>query len=448
VTPWSAARIAAAAGARLCAEGPSGEGPRRAVIDSRAAQPGDLFVGLRGGRDDGGRFAQQALDAGAWGVLVGPHFSYRLAGGAVLEAPDTLAALQALANAWRIELAAKVVAVTGSTGKTSTKDIIAALLASQRATVASPQNYNTEIGVPLAILEAPVGTEVLVLELAMRRAGEIAQLAAICEPDIGVIVNVGPAHLQQLGSIEAVAAAKAELLAALRDDGVAVIPAGEQLLETHLPDGPEIVRFGPGGDVSVAGSDSDGVVLDVFGESVVLEPGFRAPHLLTDLCAAVCVTHALGVDVGGEIRVEFAGLRGERIELAGGVTIINDCYNANPMSMRAALETLASDNAAVRRVAVLGDMLELGADAEAYHLELGDQATDARVLLLVTVGELAELAGETFLGGDHFHARDAAEAATVLAPLLQRGDVVLVKGSRGVGLEAVARRLTLLRAGT
>jgi UDP-N-acetylmuramoyl-tripeptide--D-alanyl-D-alanine ligase len=417
-------------------------------MDSRATQRGDLFVGLRGERDDGGRFAQQALDAGAWGVLVGPHFSYKATGGVILEAPDTLVALQSLARAWRIELAAEVVGITGSTGKTSTKDILAALLAPERATVSSPQNYNTQIGVPLAILAAPRGSDVLVLELAMRAAGEIAELAAICEPDIGVIVNVGPAHLAQLGSIEAVAAAKAELLAALPEDGAAVIPADEPLLDPHLPERTAIVRFGPGGDVSVASAGPDGVEIDAFGERITLEPGFRQRHLLIDLCAAIAAARALGVEVGGDLRVEFSGLRGERIELTGGVTIINDCYNANPMSMRAALEALSSDGAAVRRLAVLGDMLELGADADSYHRELGDQATDARVLILVTVGEAARLAGETFIAGEHFHVEEASEAADVLAPLLQRGDVVLVKGSRGVGLEAVARRLTLMRAGT
>ncbi|MGD0980654.1 MAG: UDP-N-acetylmuramoyl-tripeptide--D-alanyl-D-alanine ligase [Solirubrobacteraceae bacterium] len=444
---WGTARIAAASGARLLADAPDG-GPSRVIIDSRDAEPGDLFVGLRGEHDDGGRFAQRALEAGAWGVLVGPHYGYRVTGGAVLEAQDPLAALQSLAHAWRLELAAKVIAVTGSAGKTSTKDILAALLASQRTTVASPRNYNTEIGVPLAVLGAPAGTEVLVLELGMRGAGQIAELAAICEPDVGVIVSIGAAHLEQLGSVEAIAAAKAELLRALPEQGTAVIPAGETLLDPYLPEQTAVVRFGPGGDVSVTSVADDGVEIDAFGERSWIEPGFRQSHLLLDLCAAIAAARALGAVVPERLEVEFSGLRGERIELAGGVTIINDCYNANPMSMRAALEALRSDSAAVRRLAVLGDMLELGGDAAAYHRELGDQATDARVQILVTVGELARVAGETFVGGEHFHVADAAEAAGVLAPLLQRDDVVLVKASRGVGLEAVARRLTLMRAGT
>jgi UDP-N-acetylmuramoyl-tripeptide--D-alanyl-D-alanine ligase len=450
VRDWEASDLAARAGARLLAGGSSAGGPLRAVIDSRAIEPGDLFVGLRGERDDGGRFANQAIEAGAWGVMVGPHFASRVAagGGAVLEAQYPLRALQSLAHAWRQELPAKVVAITGSTGKTSTKDILAALLASARRTAASPGNYNTESGLPLAILAAPADTEVLVLELGMRGAGQIAELAAISQPDVGVITNIGPAHLEQLGSLEAIAAAKAELLAALPDDGAAVIPADEPLLDPYLPARAALIRFGPGGDVSISGSDRDGVEVDVFGERSIIEPGFRESHLLVDLAAAVAAARVLGVTLPESIDVAFSGLRGERVVLAGGLTIINDCYNANPMSMRAALEQLGGDSSAVRRVAVLGDMLELGRGSEDYHRQLGEQATDARVLILITVGPLAELAGETFLGGEHFHARDAEQAANILDPLVGRGDVVLVKGSRGVGLEQVARRLALLRAGT
>ena len=445
---WGPQRIAHAVGGRLLGAEPPLAGPLRVVIDSREVTPGDLFFGLVGAQDDGGRFATRALEAGAWGVVVGPHFASRVPGGVVIESQDPLRSLQALARAWRRELVAQVIAITGSTGKTSTKDILSALLAPHRRTVASPLNLNTEIGLPLAILAAPAGSEVLVLELAMRGAGQIAELAAICEPNIGVIVNIGPAHLEQLGSLEAVAAAKAELLAALPPGGTAIIPADEPLLEAHLPSGPRIVRFGTGGDVSVTATTDEGVELDVCGAPRQLEPGFRSAHLLSDLCAAVAAAEAIGVAVEGELAIELTPLHGERIELAGGVTLINDCYNANPLSMRAALAELGGDAGAVRRIAVLGDMLELGAAAQGFHAALGEQATDARVLILVTVGALAGLAGETFVGGDHFHAADAEEAANLLAPLLQRGDLILVKGSRGVGLERVARRLVLMRAGS
>jgi UDP-N-acetylmuramoyl-tripeptide--D-alanyl-D-alanine ligase len=413
---------------------------------------------LAGASVDGGRFTTNALEAGAWGVLVRPPFaqgalvrptSADAEIGAILAVEDPLVGLQSLAKAWRRELGARVVAITGSTGKTSTKDILAALLSPELATVATLRNLNTEVGVPLSILGAPTGTQVLVLELAMRAAGQIAELAVICEPDVGIIVNVGPAHLEQLGSLEAIAAAKSEMLAAVADDGTAVVPSDEPLLEPYLPARLRTITFGPGGDVSVVRAAAEGVEIDSFGERLVLEPGFRAGHLLVDLCAAVAAAQALGVVVGGAYDVPFSGLRGERVELAGGVTIVNDCYNANPMSMRAALEDLASNRSAVRRVAVLGDMLELGSEHEAdYHRELGDQATEARVLLLVTVGPRAALAGETFIGGEHVHAANASEAAHLLASRLQRGDVVLVKGSRGIALEDVALEIAAARAGS
>src|SRR5829696_8497293 len=245
---WTAERIAEAAGARLAASAfADAHGPSRITIDSRDAGSGDLFVGLPGETHDGGRFAAQALAAGAWGVLVGPPHAAGLdGGGIVLAAADPLLALQQLARAWRRELGAKVIAITGSTGKTSTKDILAALLQPHRRTFVSRGNFNTEIGLPLELLAAPAGTEALVLEMGMRGPGQIAELAQIAEPDVGVIVNIGPAHLEKLGSIEAIAAAKAELIRDLHADATAVIPAGERLLDAHRRDGLATVTFGPG----------------------------------------------------------------------------------------------------------------------------------------------------------------------------------------------------------
>ncbi|MCA1690121.1 MAG: UDP-N-acetylmuramoyl-tripeptide--D-alanyl-D-alanine ligase, partial [Actinobacteria bacterium] len=382
-----------------------------------------------------------ALGAGAWGVLVGPGHAEAATGGegAVLVADDPLVGLQALAREWRRELGAGVVAVTGSTGKTSTKEILTAMLGADRVTVGSPGNWNTDIGLPLSILGAPAGTEALVLELAMRGPGEIALLAGICEPDVGVIVNIGPAHLERLGTLEAIAAAKAELLAGLRPGATAVIPGDEPLLDPHLRDDLEIVRFGPGGDVQLVGADDSGVEIEAFGRRIELEPGFRARHLLVDLLAAVGAAGALGVTPHGRLAMSFSGGRGERIELPGGVTVVDDCYNANPMSMRAALEEL-EQTARGRRVAVLGDMLELGPDARRFHRELGVQAGAAGVDLLVTVGAEAALAGESF-PAEHRHARDAGEAARLVAGLVRDGDTVLIKASRGVGLEVVADAL-------
>jgi UDP-N-acetylmuramoyl-tripeptide--D-alanyl-D-alanine ligase len=444
---WTPEQVARAAGARLISPAPTTTGPERAVIDSRQAGPGSLFVGLQGEKADGGRFAPQALAAGAWGVLTTPQHAQdaRCAPpGALLAAEDPLVAMQRLATAWRRELGARVIGVTGSTGKTSTKDLLLALLSPHRRTVASRANYNTEIGLPLEILAAPAGTEVLVLEMAMRGTGQIAELAGVAEPDVGVIVSIGPVHLELLGTIEAIAAAKAELIAALGPGGTAVIPAGEPLLEPHLRGEVETITFGDGGDVRLVRSYEDRVEIDLLGRPIVLEVPFTQAHLRRNLLPAVAAAHAIGVIAEGRIALELSPGRGQRMALTGGVTLIDDCYNANPMSMRAALEDLAETTARMgdaRPVAVLGDMLELGPRARDFHVELGREARRAGVEVLVTVGPLAGAIGEEFDGEVH-RTESAAEAARVVPDLLRSGDIVLVKGSRGVGLELVCRTLS------
>jgi len=429
VRDWSPDRVAQAAGARLAAPAPHAAGPARVVIDSRDVGAGDLFVGLTGGNVDGGRFAPQALAGGAWGVLVGPEHAdaARCAPpGVLLAADDPLAALGRLATAWRRSLGAQVVGITGSTGKTSTKDLLAGMLAPQRRVVATAQNLNTEIGLPLTILGAPPGTEVLVLEMAMRGAGQIAELAAIAEPDVGVIVNVGPVHLELLGTIEAIAATKAELIAALEPGGTAIVPASEPLLEPHRRADVRTVTFGPGGDVSELPAG--------------LSVPFTSAHMRRNALAALAAARAVGVEPEGAVTVALSSLRGQRIALPGDIVVVNDCYNANPMSMRAALDDLAA-SASGRRVAVLGDMLELGPGEVAYHEEIGALATTAGVDLLVTVGPLAAHIGPAFAGGAHHHVDDARAAAALLPDLLEPGDTVLVKASRGVGLEVVTQAL-------
>jgi UDP-N-acetylmuramoyl-tripeptide--D-alanyl-D-alanine ligase len=436
VRGWSAERVAAAAGARVVAAGRGETGPARAVIDSRHAGPGDLFVGLPGERVDGGTFASDVLAAGAWGVLVGVSHAATLdptGGGVVLAAPDPLAALQRLATAWRRELGAagaKVIGITGSTGKTSTKDLTAAMVDQQRRVVATPLNLNTEIGLPLTVLSAPAGTEVLVLEMAMRGAGQIAELAHIAEPDVGVIVNIGPVHLELLGTIEAIAATKSELLEGLQPGGTAIVPADEPLLSTHLerlPEGVRTVTFGPHGDVDALPDD--------------LGLPFDSAHMRLNALAALAAARAVGVEPTGRLEVALSELRGQRRELPGGVVVIDDCYNANPMSMRAALDDLAaSASGSGRRVAVLGDMLELGPDEVRFHEEIGAHARGAGVDLLVTVGPLAAAMGPAF-GGETLALDTAADVAGTLKPRLHDGDTVLVKASRGVGLEVVARDL-------
>ncbi len=444
------AEMAAAMGAEIVAGGAAGS-PVRATIDSGATGPGDLFFGLRGERADGGEYASAAIEAGAWGVVVTPEMSQLLplSGGKydregrrawVFAAADPLAAMQALARAWRRALGARVVGVTGSVGKTSVKDIARALLPGR--VHANRENLNTEIGLPLTVLEAPGDTEVLVLEMAMRGAGQIAELAEIAEPEVAVITNVGPVHVELLGSVEAIAAAKAEVLAALPADGTAVVPAVAGELEPHLAQAPSLLRFGSGGDVHAAQSR----VLDGVTEAVVEAPAgsqlFRLPfaeaHNLENALAAVAIGVALGAPLAEmadrAANIGFSRFRGERLELGDGIVLVNDCYNANPVSMRAALSHLASLGEG-RRIAVLGEMAELGPGAAGYHREIGARARAEGVDLLVGVGEPARGYGPDELVGD------PEEAAELLAAQLEPGDTVLVKGSRSAGLEAVAAAL-------
>jgi UDP-N-acetylmuramoyl-tripeptide--D-alanyl-D-alanine ligase len=441
--------IAAETGARVLAEG-SAEPPVRAVIDSAAVRPGDLFVGLRGASRDGGEFASAAIEAGAWGVIVGPEHAASLVesgagealGGAwVFTSDDPLAALQALARANRRALGARVLGVTGSVGKTSVKDIARALLPGR--VHANAQNFNTEIGLPLTILEAPDDTELLVLEMAMRGPGQIAELAEIAEPDAAIITNVGPVHVELLGSVAAIAAAKAEVLDHLPRDGVAIVPVdpGPEL-EPHLERAPRLLRFGPGGDVEalearVADGVTEALVRTPLGEARFRFP-FAETYNLTNALAAIAGGVALGADPEGmavrAAHIGFSRFRGERVELADGIVLVNDCYNANPVSMRAALDHLATLGAS-RSVAVLGTMGELGPGAADFHREVGAHARAAGVELVVGVGAPAREYDPDEL------VADPGEAAEWLDAHLEPGDAVLIKGSRSVGMETIAEAL-------
>jgi UDP-N-acetylmuramoyl-tripeptide--D-alanyl-D-alanine ligase len=448
---WSVDRLAEAAGARVVfAPSRAHSGPSCASIDSRSIGAGELFVGLRGEHSDGGAHARGALARGAWGVLVSPQHSAQAAAAAaeegtavVLEHEQPLASLQALARAWREELGtrgAKVVAITGSTGKTSTKDILAALLGHRLRTHASPENFNTEIGLPLALLSAPQDTQALVLEMAMRGSGQIAELTAIALPDVGVVLNVGHVHVELLGSVEGVAAAKAELIAGMHTGAVAVVPAHEPLLAQHLRDDLATITFGDGGDVKLIEHRPDGeVVIDDHGERIVVRPSFSQPHNVRNLLAAIAAARPLGVRPPAELAVTFQAMRGERVATPLGAVVISDCYNANPMSMRAAIDDLVA-TAPGRRVAVLGDMLELGPEGPELHREVGRYAAEQGIELLVTVGPLAAQMDEGF-GGELCAAADADEAARMIGGLVRSGDTVLVKGSRGVALERVVDSL-------
>lgn len=431
--------IADAIGAEVVGEGGPGF-PARASIDSRSVESGDLFFGLPGERADGGEFATRALEDGAWGAVIGSERAGEVAEtgqGWVFASDDPLSALQRLATAWRRELAVPVLGITGSVGKTSVKDIARAILPGR--VHANEQNLNTEIGLPLTVLSAPRETDLMVLEMAMRGFGQIALLAEIAEPEVGVITCVGPVHVELVGSVEGVARAKAELIDGLPPDGTLIAPAEPGALGPHLERAPRLITFGDGGDVraeavEVAEGGLSATVVTPAGEEPFRFP-FTERHNLTNALAAIAAGLALGFGPGemsaGAGRIRLSDLRGERIRLPGGAVLINDCYNANPVSMEAAIANLAAEQAG-RRVAVLGLMGELGERSGAYHAEVGEFARRAGVDLLIGVGP--EAAGyEPDLLVD-----DAAGAAAELRDLDEEGTVVLVKGSRSAGLEAVA----------
>jgi UDP-N-acetylmuramyl pentapeptide synthase len=407
---------------------PTGPGPTRAVIDTHdPAVPGALFVGIPGARVDGGSFAPQVLAAGAWGVLVRPeHAEQAVAAGSgvVLTHEDPARALGALARAWRWELGATVVGITGSVGKTSTKDLLNAVVAPHRKTVATSANLNTEIGLPLTVLGAEEGTEVLILEMAMRGSGQIAELAAIAEPDVGVITNIAPVHVELLGSLQAVADAKAELLHGLIPGATAIVPADEPLLKPHRPKGVAMVEVRP----------DDPLPPELRVASEV------SPTVLRNLPAVVAAARAIGIEPAGDVRPDISPMRGQRLHLSRDIVVVVDCYNANPMSMTAALDDLAT-SATGRRVAVLGDMLELGPDEKRLHAELGAHAKFTGVEVLVAVGPLSRHTGTGFGSGVQW-VEDAYAAAELLPKLLEPGDTVLLKASRGIGLERVADALS------
>ena len=475
------AEIASACGARLVSgdlEAQPGDRPRRATVDSRDVESGDLFFGLTGETADGGEFASTAIDAGAWGVVVTEAHAREVAreGARVFAAADPLAALGGLASRWLAALrksGCRVVGVTGSTGKTSTKDILASMLGSVARTHANRENWNTEIGLPLTVLEAEEGVELIVLEMAMRGMGQIRELARIARPEVGLITNVGPVHLELVGTIERVAEAKAELIAELAGGAACVVPAAEEALRPHLRQDVRTITFAQWrrdeGDedalshaAAVADASADVRALSVEphrdvlraeivagGERETFEFGFTQAHNVTNALAAIGAAHALGIPLeqlaDGARRVALSSLRGEELELPGGVLIINDCYNANPVSMRDALDHLAQvaeRRGAARAVAVLGEMRELGPEAERYHEEIGRHAAGA-AHVLIAVGAFGEAYRRGYGdAGEAISAAEATDAADLVREVVRDGDVILVKASRAVGLERVTAALT------
>lgn len=399
-----------------------------ACVDSNDVVPGSLFVGIRGEVTDGGQYAVEALRDGAAAAVVGEAAWRWIEGEAqalrrpVMVVPDPLAVLQTAGRLALERSGARVVAITGAFGKTTTKDTLLALLTALGVRAeGTPGNRNTDVGVPMSLLGLTEGVEVAVVEMGMRGPGQIAELVALAPPDVACITAIGPVHLELLGTVEAVAAAKAEILGGLRDGGVAVVPADEPLLEPHiaaLPAGVRVIRV----------PAEPAVALDT-----TLTKGWERRNLATAL--ACC--EALGIEVPAGTRVEVAlsALRGQEHALPGDGVLIADCYNANPMAMRAALADLGTRQG--RRVAVLGDMVELGADEAAYHREVGEAARESGVDLLVAVGHQAAWYRKGAEPVASVHFRTVEEAVEGVPGLLEPGDTVLVKASRRLAMERV-----------
>ncbi|MEX2229925.1 MAG: UDP-N-acetylmuramoyl-tripeptide--D-alanyl-D-alanine ligase [Dehalococcoidia bacterium] len=443
-----AAFVAAALGDALIA---------RHGIDSRLAGPGDLFVALPGERHDGHDFAGAAVSAGAPGCLLARRV-IAAEDAACFAVADPLIALQRVAVAWRDALpGVTVVGITGNVGKTTTKLIAAHLLATRRRVQATPLNYNNEIGVPLCLLELRPETERAVIEMGMYTTGEIALLCRWTRPRIGVVLNVGPVHLERAGTMEAIVQAKRELVEALPADGHAVLNADDPAVRGMADyTAARSWFFGTGADgnanLDVAGADvaSHGAsgfafTLRALGRSRRLQVPLPGAHLVSNVLAAAAAAFADGLEfdtVADAIESLAVPTRLRIVRLRDGVTLIDDTYNANPASMRAALALLHEMPG--RRLALLGDMRELGHERVPQHEAIGRRA--AQVLdLLFTVGEdaavIARAAAEAGLDAVEHHDHPAS-AAAALAAAMRSGDVVLVKGSHALALETVVAELT------
>jgi len=380
-------------------------------VDSRRIEEGDLFVAV----GDGAAYRKHAFARGAAATLV-PR--------------DEHAALAALGSAVRERSSSTVVAITGSMGKTTTKDILAAIASPQRRTVAAERSFNNEIGVPLTLCRIDEDTELVVLELAMRGFGQISQLCDVARPHVGVVTLIAPVHLEKVGDVAGVVRAKSELLAALPPGGTAVVPSDFAVERDDL----HVVRVGE--DVRLESFDPPALRTSLG----TVEVNFTARHLAHNALTALATAHAIGLAVPPRIDVAFAEWRNQELDLPGGGVLINDAWNANPISMRAALEHLAQVADGRRRVAVLGEMAELGAYADEAHEEVARAVREVGADVLVAVGDRARVYGGRT-------AADADEAIAVVRGELQPGDCVLVKGARALGLERVAAALASVPPG-
>ena len=435
----------------VAGQGPADRSFSRAVIDSGRVEKGDLFFALHGERRDGHDFVSEALERGAAGLVVERPLDAP-EDVAVFHVSDSLSALQKLAAYWRARRDIRVVGVTGSVGKTTCKELVAAVLGARYRVLKSPDNLNTEIGLPLTLLYLTAEHERAVLEMAMYGPGEIDLLCRIARPDVGVVTNVGPVHLERLGSMGAIFAAKAELVEALPESGVAVLNGDDpQVASMATRTRARALLYGQSSQCQVRADDLEGHGLEGIsfrlshdGRSVAVEtplPGLH--HVYPALAAA-----AAGLSEGLTLAEIAEALRQARPELrlrprtaSSGATILDDSYNASPQSMLATLDLLASLPG--RRIAVLGEMRELGAAEEEGHRQVGEHAAACADLVLV-VGERARPLYEAALAAGTAEARffnAPADVLPVLRDELKPGDHVLVKASRAVALETVVEAL-------
>lgn len=431
------------------------------VLDSRAVTPGCAFVAFTGESVDAHDFLGDVLETGARVLIVTrdsselPDELFERAvelGAAVVQVEDALAAVQDIAHAHRRRLRARVIGITGSTGKTTTKDLVAAVLGAKYDTVYTRGNMNNELGVPLTLLAADGSTEMIVVEMGMRGEGQIRQLCEIALPDVGLITNVGTSHVELLGSEDAIVRAKGELVESLPQEGCALLNGDDAksvqiAARTHA----RVVTYGLGEAcdvraVDVELDDMSRAAFTVVSDEVQFRVKLAVPgrHNVYNALAAIAVGLNEGVEAEAMIdalaSAEMTRMRMEILSTASGVVVLNDTYNANPTSMRAAVDTLAEMRCTSRRVAVLGDMGELGSLAELAHFRLGGYVADVHVDTLVTVGVLARRIADGALAAgmsvdDVRPCATVDEAGAVLDDLVEIGDLVLVKASRMMGLE-------------
>lgn len=424
----------------------------RAVVDSRQVQPGDLFVGLRGERHDGSDFAPEAIARGAAGVLVERPPTAPCAA-AVYVVPDSLRALHALArHVWR-QHPLPTLSITGTVGKTSTKEVAARLFSHRYRVLMSEGGLNGEIGMPLVLLRREPGHEFAVIELGMYRRGEIALQCELAPPRYGIVTNIGYTHMERLGSIEAIVAAKQELVEHIPPEGTVALNGDDpRVLAMRAAARGRVLTYGTGSACDVRGTELEshgraGIAFTLWagGRSVRVRAPLPGPHNLYTCLAAATAALADGFsleEIAAGLAEAVNPLRLQFLDGPHGTLIIDDTYNASPASMAAALRVLAEQRAG-RRIAVLGDMLELGTVEEECHRELGRQAA-AVVDLLFTVGPRARWTAEAARAAgldavQHLPSKEGLAAAVRAA--LRPGDVVLLKGSRGLALETVVAEL-------